>query len=255
MNNVRGVHIDVMIMHHWSRAESARAVKALVEEGRWQARLVTDGLREPPSLDGLNRTFAAVLASLAPSDYTLVLQDDVAVCRDFLPTVQRMLLALPEGAPVALYCPKRDVQDALDAGHHWTRCVNGIWGQAMLLPTQTWRRFAAWNAETFLSLGAELKGPTVGDDERVAGFMVKEKTPVWVACPSVVEHLCPSQSLIGFSNSKRVAKRFIGTNVSGLTVDWRVKDGTPKSSGSMPYSTYEGWLRRYAGSIRPEKRL
>lgn len=168
------------------------------------------------------RTWQALLAEDAT--HALVLQEDVAVCRDFRESVEAACQARPE-AELSFYANRKAITEARERGESW--CAPGgdaTWGQAICLPM-------AWVSEMLAWLDAPgayshrwnrpISGfPDDWDDRRVGAFLQEHKRPVLCSVPSLVEHTAPSASLLGHNNGNRVARWFIGETVSGLSVDW-----------------------------------
>jgi len=121
-------------------------------------------------------------------------------------------------------------------GVAWAVIGDGVWGQAFCAPTRFVRPFIEWSAR-------HISEEMVADDERWAMFVLAMKSHVWCTAPSLVEHMAPGASLIGYSNRTRVARWFIGENVSALSVDWKKPGAVEGKSGSL--GTYVGKYRKF----------
>lgn len=209
-NSYSGVRLSVAVMHHPKRAHMIeRVANGISSNGRDNVTIVEDTYSE-----GLMATARRAWHAF-PFDAThhLVLQDDVAVCRDFVRSVCKVITHKPRD-PIGLYAPRKVIEEARAAGSAWAVINDGVWGQAVLLPVPLWRMFFLWcdlhfNGDAYPH-----------DDIRLMLFCLSKGLPVWTTVPSLVEHLCPSDSIIGYSNANRVARWFIGEHVSGTTVDW-----------------------------------
>jgi len=160
-----------------------------------------------------------------PGTHALVLQDDVGVCRDFRATLDRCVHARPE-SPLGFYAPRKAVDEARARGDAWVPIPDGVWGPSLLLPKPWVPEMLAWldDPESYSSKHKRLIRDFPASswyDRRVEAFLRhSERLPVWHTVPSLVEHLAASRSLLGHNNASRVARWFIGEDVSGLTVDW-----------------------------------
>lgn len=174
-----------------------------------------------------------------PTDAThrIVLQDDLGICQDFLAAAERIAAVHP-AAPVSFYANRQAVDDARAAGVHWALISAGCWGQALMLPAALGRDFTVWADRV---LAADLKTY----DGRMAMFLLARKMPVWCTVPSLVEHLGAADSLIGFSNKRRVARWWIGPGVSALNVPWGQLAAVEDHR-----STMAKFIRRHSGFIK-----
>lgn len=153
-----------------------------------------------------------------PSDasHLLILQDDVVLCRDFYISAVRALRH-QRNVPVGFYANHKNIDSAREKGVSWAKISGGVWGQAQCLPRAYVKAFLEWEERT-----KPYPDQPNYDDRRLGDFLKERRIPVRCTVPSLVEHGCPSDSLIGYSNKRRVARWFIGEDVSGLSVDWRL---------------------------------
>ena len=249
MNTINGKRFDVIIMHHWKRAKEAEALATQVARGGpggWYEapRIITDGLHEAPSMHGLLRTWAAILDALDPqSDYTIILQDDVEVCLDFLRTCETLTRVVPDQA-IGLYYPRKPPRHrgrGEPMNEHWL-CGGpfAFWGQSTFMPTRILLEYRAWDRANLVQwYDPEILHPA--DDRRLEAFFFHTNRSVWLTIPSLIDHRAPSHSLIGFNRPDRVASQFIGPNVSGLTVDWRMVGRVPRTS----FKTWAKWQEQH----------
>jgi len=160
-----------------------------------------------------------------PDDAThmLILQDDVKVCRDFVAGAETVLSLRPQ-SPVAFYANHKVVERARQQGIPWAKIprshgLGGVWGQAQCLPSSYIGPFLRWWDNKPEGEFEDFDNPK-HDDWILGQFLKKNKKDVWATAPSLVQHMCPSDSLIGYSNKNKVARWYIGDNRSALSVNW-----------------------------------
>ena len=158
-------------------------------------------------------------------DWTLVLQDDVLVCRDFLPTVSRALATVPSESVVHLAVLRSRSSGLSEETRHalaradtegapwvWSRVL--LWGLAVAVPTITVPEMLIWCARWMAG---------TGDDVRIGQFYARRRWSTLYPRPSLVDH-APVPSLIQrgdpANTAGRVAYRFVGEDTSGLGLRW-----------------------------------
>jgi hypothetical protein len=148
------------------------------------------------------------------ADHVLVIQDDVLPCRDFLGGVQQAIQRRPED--ILRFFTVRGIQaKALEAHKSWIRSKT-TWVQALVIPSSArLPDFLEWSA-------AHIDPDYYSCDRRLTCYQLKKCIPAFVTAPSLVEHVGSSRSLIGHGKlpKPRLASRFIGEDVSALTIDW-----------------------------------
>lgn len=154
---------------------------------------------------------AWMLAGRGRSTHHLVLQDDVLAGPDFLAGLKAAIAVKPD-VPVAPYLARRVVIEACAAGKSWARLASWCQGQALVLPVAMVPEFLSWER-------ASIDPEYQVYDSRLGLWMLQKKLQIWATCPSLVQHAAPGESLIGYSNRRRVAAVFIGGR-SALEVDW-----------------------------------
>ncbi len=146
----------------------------------------------------------------------LVIQDDVVPCRDFVKTLLHILRLKPD-VPIGIYANRKVIEEARRAASSWALIPDGVWGQGIMLPADLAWDFLKWERAHVVAEGDYVRKHY---DTRMAMWALKTKRPIWATVPSLVEHVAPSESLLGFSNKHRVARWFAGVNTSGLEFDW-----------------------------------
>jgi len=166
----------------------------------------------------------------------LVIQDDIAVCRDFLASVNKTLELHPT-SPISYFDLSRTITDALDKGSHWATRRSLSMAQAVVLPTDMIMPALTW-------IGEFVKPTAEGDDERFSAYFLSHNVEVWYTAPSLVDHVDNGHSLLKHPDTlptgkRRVAAAFIGTGASGLSIDWTVGIERPHRRWSHSLSEYD----------------
>ena len=152
------------------------------------------------------------------ADYICVLQDDVLVCKDFLPTIER-LVKLVTDKPITLFTPLEMANTARTWQRSWMTIKLWFYAQGYIMPRDL--------AKDFLDFAERHTNKRNIDDEKLAIWVWKRDLRVWATMPSLVEHIGWGTTTIRTRNydeyykiDRRVAKYFIGYEKSGLDIDW-----------------------------------
>lgn len=169
----------------------------------------------------------------------LVIQDDIAVCRDFLASVNVAVDAMPY-APISFFDLSRTITDAEAKGVNWATRRSLSMAQAVVIPVPMIAPAVRW-------IDQHVKAGTEGDDERFSMYFLSHDITVWYTVPSLVEHVDNGVSLLGHpdrlpTGKRRVAASFIGTNRSGLDIDWQNGLTRPHRGWSHSLSEYRDKL-------------
>lgn len=154
----------------------------------------------------------AVELTLAKNtSHVLILEDDAEVCRDLIPSVERLVAAHPDRI-FTLYYNVRDADGARAQGLALLPVSYPLSDVAMAYPAD-WlrelRRDFEKSSDKFADKGA--------DDMRLA---LRPGYKVWATMPSLVEHGSPFESTLGHRYSRARARWFIGRHRSALAIDW-----------------------------------
>lgn len=162
----------------------------------------------------------------AGATHRVILQDDVLVCRQFLPTVHAVIDAQPDrliclfvgGQP---YEHSHRIHVACDRGHpfveldnqRWCPCVALAWPVRMIEPFLAYVDEQDWRPE-FRS-----------DDEIIGRYLNHVREWPIATVPSLVEHPDVIQSLIGLramggADKGRVAACWIHPDCDPASIDW-----------------------------------
>lgn len=197
--------------------------------GAYRSTVVVDAEREGPWPTSRS---AWRWGMVAGATHHLVVQDDVELCRDFIPTVLRMIAVHPE-AVLSLYCLRKVIGEAVEAGERWVRCRDGVWGPALVMPRHLIGRFLAWEREN-------VRPDFRHDDDRISMWTIVEDIPVWTPAPSIVAHGAFA-SLMGHGVGARRTPWFL--RGSGLRVDWS-QVGTMETGGRRS-AHFQGIMDRW----------
>jgi hypothetical protein len=141
----------------------------------------------------------------------MILQDDITVCDDFLLGVHEVIRACPD-SPISLYANRKICEQAKEQDARWVRIPDGIWGPAVIMPTDHIPLFLSWEAQ-------HIKPSFKHDDSRLAMWCVKTGNSVMCPQPSLVQHKAAQKSLLGQSHPSKVARWF--ERQTPLSRDWK----------------------------------
>lgn len=161
----------------------------------------------------------------AEASHLLIAQDDIVVCRDFVPTVLKVIAARADN-PVSLFMPGIGLQaiavgDACRRGEHWCRVPHQEWIPAVCLA------LPRAHVEAILAF-ADRQGITDawrGDDSILGEWMRADSIDAWATVPSLCDHPDDVPSLVGGThyagaNPQRVAVCWTGPEWSPLEIQW-----------------------------------
>lgn len=195
--------------------------------------------------DGLWDTAKRTWRAYDPeATHHLVLQDDLALCQDFIPGVLRALEFIPDNVPVGLFNRWGYIKKAHKRGHAWARSPNVTQGQALMLPTNLIEHFITWCDEN-------LKPVARSYDMRFDLWMMNNGHLIWNTVPCLVQHIGGTRSVFvrdsgRKTNGARIAKMFIGEDKSALfDVDFSKGADNPGIYTGLEDEIYESmWPER-----------
>ena len=154
--------------------------------------------------------------------HRLVLQDDVLLCDNFLEIMNNIVNVHPEFI-FTLYCPRLRFEDALPDSPYIIIKGCNTWGPGNMMPVK-------YIKPLFEFVDAELGHDFPFDDGIYSWWAQKEMVHIASTIPSTVQHLCPTESTLGYNNKNKVTKVWAGEDLSD--VNWDAK--TVAFSKSMP---------------------
>jgi hypothetical protein len=209
------VIVQVVIMGHPKRAEM---IGDLMKKLHGNALLALDPVPDEPGCWECAKLAWITGAESDSVSHVAVIQDDVTVCRDFQLTLERIATGASTTSKIwALYANSAKVTEAREVGKHYTS-IDGLWGQGVMMPASYVPDFLRWGDEEWQHPDGALPGAYY--DSRMGAWARARRIPMYACVPSLVDHLAPSDSLLGYNNRTRVARHYLGDHISGLTV-WK----------------------------------
>lgn len=152
------------------------------------------------------------------SEWSLIVQDDALLCRDFLPAAQKAAQAAGE-RPVSLYIGslrphQRTIRPALKEARKtrtpWIACRGPYWGVGLVIPTAHIPDLVAWSDK--------LRN-IHNYDRRIERWYTRQRIACWYTVPSLVDHrpVAENPSLVKGRDGDRRAHYF-ARNPS--RIDW-----------------------------------
>ena len=179
----------------------------------------------------------AWLAYDPKATHHLVLQDDIAVCKNLLDSLPEIIKHVPPLDSISICSNHQASSEAHKQGMTWLRTRNVKHGQALIQPVsqiRDWIAWSDWNVRPDYRL----------DDGRLEMYLRKHDRWIWNTIPSLVQHV--DQGTVehqidgtGKRRSPYTAFMYIGDDEDPLSLDWSV--GT-----FMPFTK--------AGNMRPTER-
>lgn len=155
-------------------------------------------------------TFRRALLA-ATGTHHVMLQDDVAICRDFLASTAAAIRARPADL-LSLYTQSPMIEEARARGFAWLENP-GESGPALVWPTALIPEFLEWQAR-------HINPDFDSDTLRVSMWGLKTRRTTYATAPSLVQHLGSTSSSMNLDHPGRVSPFYIGSETSGLTIDW-----------------------------------
>ena len=168
------------------------------------------------------------------STHHLVLSDDALPCRNFIPAVKEMISHKPDEV-ITLWSMRGIVLEAAKQGSSWYTTNEGAMGLANLMPVGRVAEFLQWEKANVLPACPH-------DDTRIAAFARSLGKKIWHPCPNLCEHRAPNDSLLGYSDRRKVSKLFIGLDKDPMDIDWTKGLPNPPHGGGST-TTLNKWLR------------
>ena len=158
--------------------------------------------------NGGNAMYNARRAWLSPfmdCTHRLVLQDDLILCDKFTEILENCIRMFPEAVWTLFNSRLRAVRDT----RFFRFSGQEIWGQAVVMPIKIISECFNWIEETL--------GKDYPHDDRGIELFLREihpEIPVVTTAPSLIQHLCPTESQLGYNNRNKVSKVWKGENVT-----------------------------------------
>jgi hypothetical protein len=155
------------------------------------------------------------------ASHVAILADDIAVCRDFRTTLERLVELRPHDI-VSGWLPRDQVELAHARRMRWASTRSLQFVQCLVLPRQLGDDALAWIAEREPLCGATW-GPW--DDDRLKAFAHAHALEVFVPVPNICDHLSGDGSIAStfghrFAPESARARVWLGEHLSGALLDW-----------------------------------
>lgn len=156
--------------------------------------------------------------------HRLVLQDDVLLCDNFVSIMNKIVNVHPEFI-FTLFCPRLRFEHAVAESPYIIIKGWNTWGPGNMMPVK-------YIKPMFDFVDSELGADFPFDDGIYSWWAKREKVYIASTIPSTVQHLCPTESTLGYNNKNKITKVWAGADLSG--VNWDSEDIT--FSPPMPIS-------------------
>lgn len=144
-----------------------------------------------------------------------VIQGDVGLCTDFVPTLEKALQAVPDRI-VMPFSPWSGFEKMIEHDVNWGRTTGRIWGAAVASPSSLAEAFMAWDDRFW-------DHEDTNYDFRLSCWNCLDyQKDIWLTQPSLCEHLAPDDSTLGNNPPiDRTAWRYIGDmDLEPSAIDW-----------------------------------
>lgn len=164
-----------------------------------------------------NGTRLAWLSGLKNPEAThvITLEDDAIPCKDFIESVYTIAALKPDEV-IAFYSLRSEthcVTWAEKNNSHWYVTDGNASGVGVMMPREKLVDFLRV-VDAFIEPGVPY------EDARLWGWQQLRKYRTWTTVPNLLEHGQPGHSTLGFNNAKRTSAKFIGKEISGMSVNW-----------------------------------
>jgi len=203
--------LSIAIQHTPDYAERRLWVKSVIEQLRAEEPGVPVKVIKDSKGEGCWPTYLRALKANKGASHHLVLQDDLALCQDFIASVMEVIRARPENL-IALYTNSRLVFTARHRREAWIEKAR-VSCPAVIWPRELIREFVAWQR-------AHVVSDFPWDDARISMWITSTSKRAFATVPSLAQHLGSKTSILGLNASSKTAAWYVGSNRSALGIDW-----------------------------------
>lgn len=132
--------------------------------------------------------------------HRIVIQDDVAFPVGFFDALEQVIEARPNNI-ISLMALKNIQKQTYESGRYWMAGGGALTGQAIIMPTEKIVPVWDWIDEYLPDMRWY--------DTPISIWAMMHGEQLWFTCPSLVEHVGATDSLIGHSNPCHVAALFL----------------------------------------------
>jgi hypothetical protein len=159
---------------------------------------------------------AVDIAAVNNPSHVLILEDDAEPCRDFLPTVEKLIERYPDRI-ISFFTAH--TPDEIEPGIlKLTPYYRHLSDVAVVYPLAWLQDLRCDFDEQHQALSQTVWQVNFGADEVRAKLRPKQQ--VWATVPSLVQHGCPFDSVLQHTLPHGVAQPFVGHGVSALSLQW-----------------------------------
>src|SRR4030095_7425856 len=223
--------LSIAIQHNPHHANRRQWVEAMVSQLRLEDPDLRLDIIKDVRGEGCWPTHKRALRAARDALHQLLLQDDLALCRDFVASVKEVICARPNNL-IALYANTHAVHRARARRERWVE-KPGLCGPAMIWPTAWINEFLDWQ-------DAHIDRGFPWDTVRVSMWLIKTSKRVFATVPSLTEHVGCGSSTIGLNGRSKVASWFLGSSRSGVGIDWTRGLSSPQKD---PHNLRSEWWR------------
>lgn len=143
-----------------------------------------------------------------------VLQDDVLTGKDFEQIIQRLVNTYPDEV-FSLFCSRTALADISKDGNYVEIGGCGVWGQGVIMPRLHIQPMFDW---------VDSINPDYPHDDTAIGEYAKTHgLRVLTTVPNLIQHNCPTASLLGYNNKNKTSKVYYPGNVHSINWEYKAK--------------------------------
>jgi hypothetical protein len=225
------VDLSIAIQHTPDNADRQRWVKSMLQQLRAERPALQLEVVEDKKREGSWPTFLRTLKSASGATHHLALNDDVALCKEFIASVEGVIRARPNQL-ISLYTNSPWVFTARHRREAWIEksCIEGA---AMIWPRALIDEFIDWQ-------NVHVSRDFPWEDARVSMWLLKTSKRAFATVPSLAQHLGCGNSLLGLNGSSKTATWYLGNSRSAVGIDWTQGRRSPARD---PEPLRPGWWR------------
>lgn len=165
---------------------------------------------------GTSYTQLACINDALAGDYThlCLIQDDILLVNRFAECAEKLVEARPL-ALWTLFCPRIRPEDLSFENPYARLFPANTWGQGNLIPIDMLGKIMQFREEKLPNY--------LYDDGLYLMYCIENGMPVYTTRIALLQHLCPTQSTLGYNNKNKVSKLWAGEDIFDR-VNWGSKD-------------------------------
>ena len=147
-------------------------------------------------------------------DYThlVLLQDDILLVNDFDKCIKELIKFKPYDL-WTLFCPR--IREANTEEPYGQIFPANTWGQGNIIEIGMLKEIMKFREEKIPNY--------IYDDGLYLMYCIENNLPVYTTRVGLLQHLCPTDSTLGYNNKNKVSKVFIGEDIYDK-VNWKSRD-------------------------------